>query len=216
MSLGYREQRQLRDIEAGLFRSDSHLAGILDAFGRLYRGPDMPASERAPPGQGRNQRAVTRIAAAVAVAALALSILFSAALTPPARSGAPAPGHRPPSPSAPGRSSCRCRDSQQSSPERRGSPSSWSFAEHPPGSPMRAKQANGARRDPQPQRYQISVRGRLGQTMCAAFPVLQARTDGDQTVLTGTLADQAALYGVLAEIEALGLELLDVRRLPPR
>ncbi|HJY73145.1 MAG TPA: hypothetical protein VJ347_15315 [Streptosporangiaceae bacterium] len=80
---------------------------------------------------------------------------------------------------------------------------------------MSGKQASGARRHPQPQRYQISVRGRLGQTMCAAFPVLQARTDGDQTVLTGTLADQAALYGVLAEIEALGLELLEVRRLPP-
>jgi hypothetical protein len=29
------------------------------------------------------------------------------------------------------------------------------------------------------------------------------------------LPDQAALYGVLAEIEALGLELLEVRRLPP-
>jgi len=81
---------------------------------------------------------------------------------------------------------------------------------------MRGKQASGARQDPQPQRYQISVRGRLGQMMCAAFPVLQACTDGDQTVLTGTLADQAALYGVLAELEALGLELLEVRRLPPR
>ena len=81
---------------------------------------------------------------------------------------------------------------------------------------MRGKRASGARQDPPPQRYQISVRGRLGQTMCAAFPVLQARTDGDQTVLTGMLADQAALYGVLAEIEALGLELLEVRRLPRR
>jgi hypothetical protein len=30
------------------------------------------------------------------------------------------------------------------------------------------------------------------------------------------LADQAALYGVLAEVEALGLELIEVRRLPPR
>ena len=80
---------------------------------------------------------------------------------------------------------------------------------------MRGKQANGASRDPQPQRYQISVRGRLGLTMRAAFPALQARTRGDDTVLTGTLADQAALYGVLAEIEALGLELLEVRRLPP-
>ena len=52
--------------------------------------------------------------------------------------------------------------------------------------------------------------------MCPAFPVLQSRTDGYQTVLTGTLADQAALYGVLAELEAFGLELLEVRRLPPR
>ena len=29
------------------------------------------------------------------------------------------------------------------------------------------------------------------------------------------MADQAALYGVLAQIEALGLELLEVRRMPP-
>ena len=34
-------------------------------------------------------------------------------------------------------------------------------------------------------------------------------------MLTGALADQAALYGVLAEVEALGLELIEVRRLPP-
>jgi len=101
MSLCYREQRQLRGIQAGLFRSDSHLAGMLETFGRLYRGQDMPASERVLSGQGRDRRAVTRIAVAFAVAALALSILFSA-LTLPARSGAPASGHRPPSPSAPG------------------------------------------------------------------------------------------------------------------
>jgi hypothetical protein len=102
MSLCYREQRQLRGIQAGLFRSDSHLAGMLDMFGRLYRGQDMPASERVPSRQGRDQRAVTRIAAAFTVAALALSILFGAALTTPARSGAPASGHRPPSLSAQG------------------------------------------------------------------------------------------------------------------
>ena len=102
MSLCYREQRQLCDIEAGLFRSDSHLAGMLEVFGRLYRGQDMPASERVLSGQGRDQGAVTRIAAVFAVAALALSILFSAALTLPSRSGAPASGHRPPSLSAPG------------------------------------------------------------------------------------------------------------------
>ena len=102
MSLCYREQRQLCDIEAGQFRSDSHLAGMLEVFGRLYCGQDMPASERVLSGQGRDQGAVTRIAVAFAIAALALSILFSAALTLPSRSGAPASGHRPPSPSAPG------------------------------------------------------------------------------------------------------------------
>jgi hypothetical protein len=63
--------------------------------------------------------------------------------------------------------------------------------------------------------YHIRVRGRLGQTMRSAFPALRARTDGGDTVLTGVLADQAALYGVLAEAEALGLELIEVRRLPP-
>jgi hypothetical protein len=65
-----------------------------------------------------------------------------------------------------------------------------------------------------PQRYQIRVRGRLGQTIRSAFPALQARAEDSDTVLTGVLADQAALYGVLAEAEALGLELIEVRRLP--
>ena len=64
-------------------------------------------------------------------------------------------------------------------------------------------------------RYEIWVRGHLGETMRSAFPALRARPSGADTVLTGTLPDQAALYGVLAEIEALGLELLEVRRLPP-
>jgi hypothetical protein len=66
------------------------------------------------------------------------------------------------------------------------------------------------------QRYQIRVRGQLGQTIRSAFPDLRARAEGGNTVLTGVLADQAALYGVLAEAEALGLELIEVRRLPPR
>jgi hypothetical protein len=51
--------------------------------------------------------------------------------------------------------------------------------------------------------------------MRRAFPALHTRTDGDDTVLAGTLSDQAALYGVLSRIEALGLELLEVRRESP-
>jgi hypothetical protein len=62
--------------------------------------------------------------------------------------------------------------------------------------------------------YQIRVRGRLGRTLRAAFPGLQAQAQGEDTVLTGTVADQAALFGVLAQIEALGLELLELRQIP--
>jgi hypothetical protein len=50
--------------------------------------------------------------------------------------------------------------------------------------------------------------------MRAAFPALDAQAHGADTVLTGILADQAALYGVLARIEALGLELLEIHRPP--
>jgi hypothetical protein len=66
----------------------------------------------------------------------------------------------------------------------------------------------------QAQLYQIRVRGRLGPLIRSAFPALRAQVDGDDTVLTGMLADQVAVYGVLAEVEALGLELIEVRRLP--
>ena len=80
---------------------------------------------------------------------------------------------------------------------------------------MRGEYVTGARGDPPPHRYRIRVGGRLGETICSAFPALQAQGSGGDTVLTGALPDRAALYGVLAEIEALGLELLEVRRLPP-
>ena len=62
--------------------------------------------------------------------------------------------------------------------------------------------------------YEIRVRGHLGATMLGAFPALRAETQGQDTLLRGAVADQAALHGVLAQIEALGLELLEVRRLP--
>jgi len=80
---------------------------------------------------------------------------------------------------------------------------------------MGGEQVTGARTDPPPHRYLIRVRGYLGETIRSAFPALQARASGGGTVLTGPLRDRAALHGVLAEIEALGLELLEVRRLPP-
>jgi hypothetical protein len=62
--------------------------------------------------------------------------------------------------------------------------------------------------------YEITVRGRLSETLVDAFDGLTAKSSRGQTVLCGGIVDQAALYGVLERIEALGLELLDVRRAP--
>ena len=60
--------------------------------------------------------------------------------------------------------------------------------------------------------YEFRIRGLLGDTLLSAFPGLQAQVQGGETVLGGALSDQSALYGVLAQIEQLGLELLDVHR----
>jgi hypothetical protein len=66
--------------------------------------------------------------------------------------------------------------------------------------------------DPEPALYIIRINGHLGATLLSAFPAMDARPDGQCTVLTGRL-DRSALYGVLAEIEALSLDLLEVRQL---
>ncbi len=68
--------------------------------------------------------------------------------------------------------------------------------------------------NPAPARYVIRINGHLGATMLSAFPALASRWHGAHTVLNGLL-DRSALYGVLAEIEALGLDLLEVRQLTP-
>jgi len=63
-------------------------------------------------------------------------------------------------------------------------------------------------------RYMIRINGHLGATLLLAFPAMVSQQQGPATVLTGML-DQPGLYGVLAEIEALGLDLLEVRQLAP-
>ena len=60
-------------------------------------------------------------------------------------------------------------------------------------------------------RYMIRINGHLGATLLSAFPGMEWERQGPVTVLTCEL-DQPGLYGVLAEIEALGLELLEVRQ----
>jgi hypothetical protein len=61
--------------------------------------------------------------------------------------------------------------------------------------------------------YAIRIGGRLGATSLSAFPSMVSELKGSETVLTGWVEDRSALFGVLAQIEALGLELLELRRM---
>jgi len=62
--------------------------------------------------------------------------------------------------------------------------------------------------------YEIRVRGRLPPDLLAAFPEMQPAVEPRETttVLTGDMVDQAALHGLLKRLEALGIELIEVRR----
>jgi deazaflavin-dependent oxidoreductase (nitroreductase family) len=44
---------------------------------------------------------------------------------------------------------------------------------------------------------------------------MEPEVRGGETVLTGSLEDQSAVYGVLAQVEALGLELIELRPVEP-
>jgi hypothetical protein len=64
--------------------------------------------------------------------------------------------------------------------------------------------------------YEFRVRGRLTTTLRSEFEQLslEANVEPVETVLHGPVTDQAALHGLLRRIEALGLELVEVRRIP--
>jgi hypothetical protein len=64
--------------------------------------------------------------------------------------------------------------------------------------------------------YAIRIKGRLGATALSAFPSMVSEPEGSETVLTGLLEDRSALFGVLAQIEALDLELLELRQIRAR
>jgi hypothetical protein len=60
--------------------------------------------------------------------------------------------------------------------------------------------------------YTVRIKGRLGPTALSAFPAMVSQLKCGDTVLTGLLEDRSAVFGVVAQIEALGLELLELRQ----
>ena len=61
--------------------------------------------------------------------------------------------------------------------------------------------------------YEVRVAGVIGPAAREAFDDLTIRVEPSATVLAGSL-DQAALHGLIERIKALGLELIDITRVP--
>jgi hypothetical protein len=59
--------------------------------------------------------------------------------------------------------------------------------------------------------YTIRVVGHLGATALEAFPEFESRMASSCTTLTGRLPDPAAVYDAVGRLEALGLEVIDLR-----
>ena len=68
----------------------------------------------------------------------------------------------------------------------------------------------------QPTLYIVRIRGRLGPTALSAFPSMVYELKGSETVLTSMQEDQSAVFSLVAEVEALGLALLELRQVSPR
>lgn len=62
--------------------------------------------------------------------------------------------------------------------------------------------------------YEIRIRGRLSDAVLDSFEGLTSDVERVETVLFGPVTDQAQLHAVIAQIASLGLELVEVRRLP--
>jgi hypothetical protein len=61
--------------------------------------------------------------------------------------------------------------------------------------------------------YRIKLKERLDHKWSGWFEQMAISTEGDETILTGPVADQAALHGLFTRIRDLNLTLLSVERL---
>lgn len=62
--------------------------------------------------------------------------------------------------------------------------------------------------------YEIRIKGRVSRALLASFEGMESDLEPVETVLHGKVRDQAELHGVIGRVRALGLELVEVRRLP--
>lgn len=65
-----------------------------------------------------------------------------------------------------------------------------------------------------PATYSIRIQGALDSSWSDWFDGFRIDCQNNETVLEGTVIDQAALHGILAKINDLGLSLISVTKLP--
>jgi hypothetical protein len=63
-------------------------------------------------------------------------------------------------------------------------------------------------------RYEIRIRGRVSAAVLETFDAMESDVEPVETILHGPVRDQAELHGLLRRLQSLGLELVEVRRLP--
>ena len=66
-----------------------------------------------------------------------------------------------------------------------------------------------------PTDYRIRLKGHLDSKWSDWFEQMAIFAEGGETILTGPVADQAALHGLLIRIRDLNLTLLSVERIEP-
>jgi len=66
-----------------------------------------------------------------------------------------------------------------------------------------------------PMAYQIRLTGQLGSRWADWFEGLTITLDGGDTLITGSVVDQAALHGLLKRVRDLGMPLVSVNPVEP-
>jgi len=62
--------------------------------------------------------------------------------------------------------------------------------------------------------FEIRIRGTVSAATLESFERMESTLEPAETVLRGPVRDQAELHGLIDRVQALGLELIEVRRLP--
>lgn len=63
-----------------------------------------------------------------------------------------------------------------------------------------------------PAKYEVKVRGLLGNQWLSWFEGMSIETEGSSTIITAQVPDQSALHGLIAKVRDIGLPLISIRR----